>query len=265
MVEVGVKSISLISLLSLIILIIPIIIINTKLKININKKILNSIIRMSIQLSLVGVYLQYIFKINNGIINVIYLLIMIIVATISAARSSKLHLKKFLFPVFIALIIPQAVVLTFFNSFVTRLNYLLDARYLIPIGGMLLGNSLSSNIVGLNNFYSNIRKNEKEYFYTLSVGASRFQALSKYFRESILSSINPILANMATTGIVSLPGMMTGQILGGSLPVEAIKYQIAIMISIFVTIYFSVLLSLLFTVNRSFDEYEILKKDIFVY
>ena len=90
------------------------------------------------------------------------------------------------------------------------------------------------------------------------------QALAPYFRASIIAAINPILASMATIGIVSLPGMMTGQILGGSVPMVAIKYQIVIMLGIFYTQFFSVCLSLLFSIRIGFDEFDVLRKELLV-
>jgi putative ABC transport system permease protein len=69
---------------------------------------------------------------------------------------------------------------------------------------------------------------------------------------------------MATIGLVSLPGMMTGQILGGSIPMVAIKYQIAIMFSIFYTEYFSTLLAVLFSLKVGFNDLDVLNQDIFV-
>ena len=67
---------------------------------------------------------------------------------------------------------------------------------------------------------------------------------------------------MATIGIVSLPGMMTGQILGGSIPMVAIKYQIVIMLAIFYTQFFSVCLSLLFSIKLGFDDFDVLRKEL---
>ena len=97
----------------------------------------------------------------------------------------------------------------------------------------------------------------------LSLTGNRIPALKPYFKESILAGITPTIASMTTIGLVSLPGMMTGQILGGSLPLVAIKYQIAIMFSIFYTEYFSTLLSLLFSSRWAFNDMDMLKKDIF--
>jgi putative ABC transport system permease protein len=94
------------------------------------------------------------------------------------------------------------------------------------------------------------------------MGGSRLQALKPFFRESFVASVNPILASMATIGIVSLPGMMTGQILGGSIPMVAIKYQIIIMLAIFYTQFFSVFLSLFFSIKLGFDDFDVLRKEL---
>ena len=77
------------------------------------------------------------------------------------------------------------------------------------------------------------------------------------------AALSPIIASMATIGLVSLPGMMTGQILGGSNPMVAIKYQIAIMLFIFYIQYAGVILSILFSEKFGFDDFDVLKKNIF--
>jgi putative ABC transport system permease protein len=155
------------------------------------------------------------------------------------------------------------VIVLFFNGVVVRLDRLFEAKYLVPVGGMLLGNSLRSIIIGLNNFYSGLKKNEKEYLYALTLYNNRIQALKPWFTQSIVAAIAPTLASMATIGLVSLPGMMTGQILGGSIPMVAIKYQIAIMACIFYTEYFSVILSILFSLKSGFNEFDVLNPHIF--
>nr|WP_272507426.1 ABC transporter permease [Clostridium aestuarii] len=243
---------------------IPIFLLNRFLKIKVNKNIIYSTSRMIIQLSLVGIYLQYLFNFNNVILNLFYVIIMVVAASFSIIKSCKLKIKNFISPVFFAVIIPHFFMIMYFNYFVAKINNIFDAKYLITIGGMLLGNCLSGNIIGLNSFYNTIKENEKEYFYSLGLGASRLQALNPYFKKAILSSINPTLASMATIGLVALPGMMTGQILGGSIPVVAIKYQIAIMIAVFVTRYFSIILVLIFSINKCFDDYDVLNKDVFL-
>ena len=245
--------ISYVGIVYLLLLIIPTLLINKYLDIKMNKQIIISVIRMIIQLSLVGIYLQYIFELNNKFLNICYLLIMMLVATISITNSTKLKFKKLYIPIFISMAIPNIFMVFFFNKFVIDLNNVFDARYIITIGGMLLGNVLSGDIIGLTAFYKGISENRKRVNYDLSLGATRFQALKPYLKDAITSSIKPTVASMATIGLISLPGMMTGQILGGSVPTEAIMYQIAIMIAIFVTRYVNIFGAIALSQNMMFD------------
>lgn len=262
-VPMGAQDLSILSLAGLLIFLIPVLIISRYLKLKITGPILTGVIRMSLQLCFVGVYLEVLFRLNSPALNMAYLLLMIIIACHAILRSSNLKLRIFFIPLFFALAIPFTVILFYFNTVVVQIDSLFDARYMIPIGGMLLGNCLRSIIIGLTQFYSGIKNNEKEYLYSLSLYGSPTQALKPWIRQSIVSAINPTLASMATIGLVSLPGMMTGQILGGSLPMVAIKYQIAIMAAIFYTEYFSVILSLVFSIKWGFNSLNILNPNIF--
>ncbi len=260
----GAKDLELLSLILLLIFLVPVLYINVRLKLSLNKTLLTSIVRMCVQLGFVGIYLEVLFKYDSPALNSFYLLIMISIACQSIIRSSNLKLRKFFIPVFFSLLIPFTIILFFFNAVVVRIDNLFEAKYLIPIGGMLLGNSLRSMIVCLNNFYSGIKKDEKVYLYSISLFNNRMHALKPYFKESFLAAITPIIASMATIGLVSLPGMMTGQILGGSIPIVAIKYQIAIMLSIFYTEYFSTMLSIVLSLNVGFTKFDVLNQNIFI-
>ena len=260
----GAQDLSILSLASLLLFLIPVLYINFRLKLEINKNLVTSITRMFVQLGLVGVYLEFLFKFNSPVLNTVYLLIMISIACHSIIRSCALKFKLLFFPLFFSLLIPFTVMLIFFNAVVARIDNLFDAKYLIPIGGMLLGNSLRSIIIGLSNFYSGIKKDEKVYLYSISLFNNRFQVLKPYFLQSFSASITPTIASIATIGLVSLPGMMTGQILGGSNPLVAIKYQIAIMLSIFYTEYFSTILAIIFSLKIGFNDFDVLNKDMFI-
>lgn len=259
----GSKDLTLLSLvLTLLLLVIPLAF-NYFLSLNIGRKTAIAVIRMCIQLFLIGLFLNYIFELNNVWLNLLWILVMMIASTASVISSVNLQLKTFSIPIFMAIAIPVLFMLFYFNTFIVRLDNIFDAKYLIAIGGMLLGNLLSGTIVGLNNFLNNIKKMEKKYLSVLALGADRKEALLPYVRESIQASVNPMIASIATIGLVSLPGMMTGQILGGASPVVAVKYQMAIMIAIFVTKILSVYLTLFMTIRIGFDRFDILKKDLF--
>ncbi|MFP4459515.1 MAG: ABC transporter permease [Candidatus Zixiibacteriota bacterium] len=257
------KDISLLSLLlCYALLLIPIIIL-ILIKSNLLKKLAISIFRMTFQLFIVGLFLQYIFDLESPYVTIGWLLIMILFSSFSVIGNSPLKLSHFFIPIALAILIANAILLPFFNGLVIKLDNLLAPRYAIAIGGMLLGNSMRGNIVFLNSFFKDTRRNENRYRYMLSLGASKFDALLPFFRNGFREAVSPMLATTATMGIVSLPGMMTGQILGGSPPMVAIKYQIAIMLAIFTSMTLSSSLVIIFSVITSFDKYDVLKDNIF--
>ncbi|MGM0508810.1 MAG: ABC transporter permease [Fusobacteriota bacterium] len=258
----GAQEISWISLIfSLFLLIIPVIL-SKVYKLNIIKETFISVARMFLQLSLVGIFLEVVFDMNNPFLNILWLITMVAVASSSVISKSNLKFKIFFIPVFGSIIITLIFMLSYFNLVIIKVENLLEAKYIISIGGMLLGNFLKGNIIGMNNFYKAIQENEEKYLFSLGLGASRDEAIKPFIRDALIASINPTLVSIATIGLVALPGMMTGQILGGSSPLLAIKYQIAIMIAIYVTRITSVYLVLKFTINRSFNEYGVLKNKI---
>jgi len=234
------------------------------LRLGLVRPLLMAAFRMAIQLVLVGIFLKYLFTWNNLFANIVWLIVMISVAVFSAIHSSELDLKKVFIPMFLSFALATFVVVLYMNTCVLKLDYVFDARYLVVLGGMLLGNSLRGNIIGIGNFYGSIRKDYKHYLYLLSLGAGRFEALLPYLRESMMFALKPSLAAMATMGIVSLPGLMTGVILGGADPGVAIKYQIMIMIAIIVSTTISVTLTIVSTARTSITAYGTLAEDVFV-
>jgi putative ABC transport system permease protein len=221
-----------------------------------------SVVRLTVQLLMVGLYLQLVFKLNAWWLNILWLAVMLAVADISLLNSSRLKLRPFLVPIFISLAVGTGIPLLYMLGIIVRLPYLLDARYFIPVAGMILGNSLRADIVGLSSFYSLLRSEEKTYLLALSQGATLNEAVRPFLQRAYSASLAPTIATMATIGIVSLPGMMTGIILGGTDPLVAIKYQIAIMMAIFSGTALAVILGILLTLRTSFDRYGVLDPDV---
>lgn len=233
------------------------------LKIGLTRNLLISTARMVVQLMLIGFFLEFLFEYNSFFLNIFWFLLMIIAAVISVVNNSGLIIKHFIKPVFLSLFISNMFVTLYFNFFIAQLDFIFDARYLIAIGGMILGNTLRSNVVGLGNFYKAVQREENLYHYKLSLGATKYEALLPFAKQSFKAAIEPTIATMATMGIVSLPGMMTGQLLGGSVPLVAIKYQIAIMVAILASSVISIGLSILFTIRFSFCKNGVLRKEMF--
>jgi putative ABC transport system permease protein len=220
-------------------------------------------VRMTVQLLFVGVYLQVIFKYDNPWYNLTWLIVMLAVADVSVLRGCGFRVRKFWLPLFIALAVGVAIPLMVLISLALNRPRLMEARYVIPIAGMILGNCLRANIVGIGRFYQEIRSSERAYLHSLAQGASLSEAVRPFVRDAFQAALAPTTATMATIGLVSLPGMMTGVILGGTDPSTAIKYQIAIMLSIFSGTAMTIFLAVQFTMKRSFDAYGVLLRDIF--
>ncbi|EHK9001377.1 ABC transporter permease [Vibrio vulnificus] len=217
------------------------------------KEALLSVGRMALQLILVGFYLEYLFTLNDWRINVLWLLVMLSVGASSIVSKAHLPQTQLLLPTLFGLAGGMLPILSVLLVGIITPTPWYHTQYMIPLAGMLLGNSLSGNIVALQNLFDCYRNRKNEYEAAIALGASPRYASLLFVRQAMQKSFAPILASMAATGLVTLPGMMTGQILGGASPMVAIKYQLIIMIAIFVTLTLSVAITLELALHRCLD------------
>lgn len=225
------------------------------------KETMIAIIRMTLQLFLVGVYLEFLFRLNNPWINIAWVIIMILVASNATTRRSELQARLFFLPVALAILFSMILIDAFFLGLVIRPENFFEARYFIPITGMIIGNCMERNIIALNSFRGQIYREMPTYQYFVANGATRHEALLPFFRNALKNAFNPLIANMAVIGLIALPGTMTGQILGGSSPSQAIRYQILLMLGIFVATMMTVVLTILLSRKLLFDEMDNLKEE----
>ena len=134
-------------------------------------------------------------------------------------------------------------------------------QYSVPLLGMLLGNTMNGIALGLDRLTQTSWQQRAVIEARLMLGEEYQSAISDIRRESIRSGLTPIINAMAVAGIVSLPGMMTGQILAGSPPQEAVKYQILIMFLIAAGTGFGTICAVWIGARRLFDERQRLRLD----
>ncbi len=223
-------------------------------KLGLSRDMTWAVVRMTVQLILVGLYLQYLFLLDNLWINSAWLLVMLLVGSSAIISKAKLPKKRLYVPVLSGLALGMFPILWLMIVYLLSPEPLYTAQYLIPTAGMLLGNCLSGNIVALQRLFSAFNDREAEYQGALALGASPAQASLPFMQTAMQQSFAPILASMATMGLVTLPGMMTGQILGGVDPLIAIKYQLVISVAIFVTLSVSVSTSLVLCIRSVITE-----------
>lgn len=188
------------------------------------KEILYSIFRAVIQLAVIGYVLTYLFKVNNGIVTIVMVMIMAFNASWNAHKRSN-HIPHSL----------RISIISIFTSTFLTLGVLVLAgsikfipSQIIPIAGMICGNAMTTIGLCYRNLNSLFRDQRQQVLEKLSLGASPKQASISILREAIKSGMQPSLDSAKTLGIVSLPGMMSGLMFAGTMPLTAIMYQIMV-------------------------------------
>jgi len=138
----------------------------------------------------------------------------------------------------------------------------MEARYIVPTGSILIGNAMNVSSLAIDRYKGEIKNRRGEIETYLALGARPEIAAAACFKQSILSALIPSIDNMKNLGIVWIPGVMTGMLLGGSDPMEAASIQIAIFTSIFATGMIASSLLLHFSTDSFFTKAAQLKEDI---
>lgn len=224
-------------------LLIIVLIIMKKSKVNQTKLLFIASIRMTLQLVIAGYILTFIFKNPHPAFTISYILIMVAFATYRVLSKNKGLNKRFKIIVGASIGFSGVAVLVFFILVVVNQS-IFNPQYTIPLAGMIIGNSMTGVGLAVKTFCSSLSGEQNKISALLNLGVSPQKILMPYVNSSLETALLPTLNSMVGMGIVSLPGMMTGQILSGTLPTTAIMYQIAIMIAICTSVCLSVFCSL---------------------
>ena len=196
-------------------------------KVGLEKDILIGTVRTAIQLLIVGYILHFIFQSQSILFIILMISFMILVATRTASKKGQGIPGIF---IRIATAIMTAEVLTM--ALLIGMNIIeVEARFIIPISGMIIGNGMVVSGLFLNRLNGELEAKKEEILLYLSLGASAKQSFNQIQRNIIKAAMLPTIDSMTTVGLVQLPGMMTGMIIAGADPIEAVRYQILIMYS----------------------------------
>ena len=197
------------------------------------KQILIASVRMTVQLTIMGYVLMIVFEHGSWWLTAIMIAIMMAFAIYNAIKRVKNTMSKQLQRMIaVSMVCGALVTSAFFIIVVLQVRPWFDPQYFIPISGMIVGNCMTGIALGANKLCSDMDEKRVMVENSLMLGATPAQAAKEIVDDAFDSAILPTMNNMLTMGIVSLPGMMTGQILSGVFPLTAIKYQIGIMLAI---------------------------------
>lgn len=189
-------------------------------------------VRMVAQLLLVGFILQYIFALHAPLPVIGVGLIMVTLAGVAAVNRTRRRFPAIYWNSLISVlassyVVTGAAVLGFLD-----VEPWYKAQYAIPLLGMVLGNILNGISLALDRFMEGAVRERGLIEADLALGATRWEAGHALVRESLRTGMIPTINSMMVMGVVSLPGMMTGQLLAGAAPGTAVRYQIVIMFMI---------------------------------
>lgn len=197
-------------------------------KLGLGRDLLITSIRATIQLMIVGYILNAVFGFENPLAMIVMILLMIIVAVSNAAKRGK-GIPNIFWKIFIAITIVEIVTQGFLLGF-----HITPAKpqYIISISGMMIGNSMIIANLFLNRLKGEIDLRKDEIALILSLGGSAKQSVYPILKNSIRSSLIPTVEGQRTIGLVQLPGMMSGQIIAGADPLQAVRFQLLIIFMI---------------------------------
>lgn len=223
------------------------------LRVGLTRQLLVASARTVVQLLLLGWILVPIFAFEQPWMVVGIGIVMIALATREAVRRSARSYKGIYGAAFLALFLGCGASALLGSAIIVGVEPWWDPRYLIPLLGMVLGNALTGLSLGIDRCLSVLDEQRARVEAMLSMGATWWEAARPVAGESIRVAMIPILNAMSAVGLVTIPGMMTGQLLGGTPPDQAARYQIVIMFMIAAAVALGSVIAVLVSLRALFD------------
>ena len=202
------------------------------LRLGLGRDILIGTVRTFAQLFLMGWVLGMVFAVESPWLVLGLFLVMAAAAAHTARGRVKESAVAFAWPMYFSMAAVYLLVTVMVTGAIIHAEPWWKPQYFLPIGGMVLGNSMNSVALALDRLFSDLRARAAMVEMKLCLGADAAEASADEVRTAVRAGMIPSLNSMMAVGLVSIPGMMTGQILGGNDPTQAIRYQIVVMLMI---------------------------------
>ncbi|EXB23433.1 hypothetical protein L484_005723 [Morus notabilis] len=194
-------------------------------KLGLEGEMVYAIFRAFLQLSIIGFVLQFIFTQRNVAWILLAYLFMVSVAGFTAGQRAK-HVPRGKFVAGVSILAGTSITMLLL---VVMQVFPFTPRYIIPVAGMMVGNAMTVTGVTMKRLRDDIRTQMNLVETALALGATPRQATLQQVKRALVISLSPVIDNAKTVGLISLPGAMTGLIMGGASPIEAIQLQIIVM------------------------------------
>ncbi|WP_166626791.1 ABC transporter permease [Jeotgalicoccus sp. S0W5] len=217
-------------LLSLVFVLIPLVL-TLYLKLGLENDIIIATIRSTIQLLIIGYILTFVFDAENPIFIILMIIVMILAATQNVIKKGS-GIPGIAWTILLAMITVELLSMSLMLS-LGIIDF--TAQEVIPISGMVIGNSMVLSLLFVSEFKEEVKRSDEIIELILSLGGDKKSAVSGSLKSAIRTSMIPTIESQKTMGLVQLPGMMSGLIIGGADPLEAVLYQLLILFLILMT------------------------------
>ena len=233
------------------------------LQLRVGRQLLIAALRSAVQLMLIGLVLKVLFaQPHLGYLALLSLVMLLIAGYEVTARQHRRFKGLWSFSIGTLSMFLSSFTVTLLGLLVIiRVDPWYTPQYLIPLLGMLLGNTMNGVAISLDRLVQTAWQQRAVIEAKLILGRSWSESIVDIRHDALRSGLIPIINGMTTAGVVSLPGMMTGQILAGSPPLEAAKYQIMILFLIAAGTGFGAIAAVWVASRRLFDERQRLRLD----
>ncbi|MEO1126375.1 MAG: iron export ABC transporter permease subunit FetB [Cyanobacteria bacterium J06635_15] len=208
------------------------IILSLSLRLGLAKRLGIAAFRMVIQLLLVGYILGWVFTLDNPVSVLLLVLTMSAIAGNAAVNRTRRRFPAIYWNSLLSILASSALVTSLLVDGIIHIHPWYDPQYVIPLLGMVLGNALTGTSLALDRFMEDVVSQRSQIESLLALGATRWEAANDTIKEALRTGMIPTINAMMVLGLVSLPGMMTGQMLAGVNPANAVRYQIVIYFTI---------------------------------
>ena len=227
--------------------------VSVALKLDLERKLAWAAVRTVVQLLAIGYVLGWVFQFDRWFVVLPLMVAMTLIAGFAGAQRGARTYTGQRVDSIASIWVSSWLVAAVGLFVVIRIRPWYEPQYAIPILGMILGNTLTGVSLGIERMTEELTARRDRVDMALALGATRWEAAQAPARQAVRAGMIPTLNQMAVVGIVSLPGMMTGQVLAGQSPLQAVRYQIVIMFLIAASSALGTVLAVLLTYRRLFS------------
>lgn len=248
--------------LGLLLLAIPVGVI-TYLRLRLLRELLTAFVRMAVSLCLTGVFLGYVMQMGSSWLNVLWIVLLALLASWSVIRKARLRTGRFLLPVTAGVLLSTVTVGFYLLFVVLEVGQPFDPRYWIPVFGLLIGHMVRANSDALSIYYMGLKHHHQLYLYLTGNGATHREAVDYFTKRALEKNMKPALSGMAYMTVSVCPVILWAMILAGADLLTAVESQLLLVIGAFAASTVSLIITLFVGRKYLFDDYERLRKESF--